>query len=110
VDCILVIQLIDQQHETFGPIFRLQDAKERNNVLGSGVTNHIARISKCVQNSSFNKRDDLLGSTKDKTSIILEEVAGDGPDTIFLLGEGGKDVCEIGDIVGRAGKAVEFLL
>jgi hypothetical protein len=106
----LVIQLIDKQHETFGPIFRLQDAKERNNVLRSGVTNHVARISKCVQNSSFNKRDDLLGSTKDNTSIILGEVAGDGPDTIFSLGEGREDVCEIGDIVRRSGKVVEFLL
>jgi hypothetical protein len=63
-----------------------------------------------MQSRSFNKRDDLLGSTKDKTSIILQEVTGDGPDTIFLLGEDGKYVCEIGDIVGRARETVEFLL
>jgi hypothetical protein len=63
-----------------------------------------------MQNSSFDKRDDIRGSTEDQTGIILEEVTGDGPDTIFLLSEGGKDVCEIGDIVGGTREAVEFLL
>jgi hypothetical protein len=63
-----------------------------------------------MQSSSFNKRDDLLGSAKDKTGIILEEVTGDGPDTIFLLSEDGEDIGEIGDIVGRARETVEFLL
>jgi hypothetical protein len=63
-----------------------------------------------MQNGSFNKRDDLRGSTEDETGIILEEVTGDGPDTIFLLSEDGEDVCEIGDIVGRARETVEFLL
>ena len=62
-----------------------------------------------MQNSSFGKRDDLLGSAEDKAGIILEKVAGDGPDAIFLLSEGGEDVCEIGDIVRRAREAVEFL-
>jgi hypothetical protein len=51
-----------------------------------------------------------LGSAEDQAGIILEKVAGDGPDTIFLLSEGGKDICEIGDIIRGAREAVEFLL
>jgi hypothetical protein len=63
-----------------------------------------------MQNSSFDKCDDLLGSAEDKAGIILEKVARDGPDTIFLLGEGREYICEIGDIVRGAREAVEFLL
>jgi hypothetical protein len=63
-----------------------------------------------MQNSSFGKCGHLLGSAEDKAGIILEKVTGDGPDTIFLLSEGGKDICEIGDIIRGARKAVEFLL
>jgi hypothetical protein len=62
-----------------------------------------------MQNGSFDECDDLRGSAEDKAGIILEKVTGDGPDTIFLLSEGGEDVREIGDIVRRARKAVEFL-
>jgi hypothetical protein len=62
-----------------------------------------------MQGGSFDKCDDFVGSAEDKAGIILEKVAGDGPDAIFLLSEGGKDVCEIGDIVRRAREAVEFL-
>jgi len=62
-----------------------------------------------MQDGSFDKCDDFVGSAEDKAGIILEKVAGDGPDTIFLLSEGGEDVCEIGDIVRRAREAVEFL-
>jgi hypothetical protein len=63
-----------------------------------------------MQNSSFGKCGDLLRSAEDEAGIILEQVTGDGPDTIFLLSEGGEDICEIGDIIRGAGKAVEFLL
>jgi hypothetical protein len=63
-----------------------------------------------MQYSSFDKCDDLLGSTENKAGIILEKVTRDGPDTIFLLVECGEDVCEIGDIVRCAREAVEFLL
>jgi hypothetical protein len=63
-----------------------------------------------MQNSSFGKCGDLLGSAEDKAGIILEKVTGDGPDAIFLLSEGGEDICEIGDIIRGARKAVEFLL
>ena len=62
-----------------------------------------------MQNSSFGKCDHLLGSAEDEAGIILEKVTGDGPDTIFLLSEGGKDVCKIGDIIRGTRKAVEFL-
>jgi hypothetical protein len=62
-----------------------------------------------MQYSSFDKCNDLLGSAKNKTGIILEKVTSDGPDTIFLLSEGGEDVCEIGDIVRGAREVVEFL-
>jgi hypothetical protein len=62
-----------------------------------------------MQNGSFDECDDLMGSAEDKAGIILEKVTGDGPDTIFLLSEGGENVREIGDIVRRARKAVEFL-
>ncbi len=63
-----------------------------------------------MQYSSFGECGDLLGSAQDKASIILEKVAGDGPDTIFLLSEGGEDICEIGDIIRGAREAIEFLL
>jgi hypothetical protein len=62
-----------------------------------------------VQYSRFDKCDYLLGSAEDKTSIILEKVTSDGSDAIFLLSEGGEDVCEIGDIVRGAREAVQFL-
>jgi hypothetical protein len=62
-----------------------------------------------MQNGAFDKCDDFRGSAEDKAGIILEKVTGDCPDTIFLLSESGKDVREIGDIVRRAGEAVEFL-
>jgi hypothetical protein len=62
-----------------------------------------------VQDGSLNKGDDLLGGTEDEASIILKEVTRDGPDTILLLGEGGEDVCEVGDIVRGARETVEFL-
>ena len=63
-----------------------------------------------MQYSRFDKCDDLLGSAEDKTGIILEKVTRDGPDAIFLLSEGGEDVCEIGDIIRGTREAVEFLL
>jgi hypothetical protein len=63
-----------------------------------------------MQNSSFGKCDDLLGSAEDKAGIILEKVTSDGPDTIFLLSEGGENICEISDIIRGAREAVEFLL
>jgi hypothetical protein len=62
-----------------------------------------------MQDGGFDECDDFMGSAEDKACIILEEVTGDGPDTFFLLSEGGEDVGEIGDIVRRARKAVEFL-
>jgi hypothetical protein len=62
-----------------------------------------------MQDGGFDKCDDFRGCAEDKAGIILEKVAGDGPDTIFLLSEGREDVREIGDIVRRAREAVEFL-
>jgi len=85
--------LVDKQHETFGPIFRLQDAEKCNDVLRGRIANHITGIPECVQDGGLDKGNDLLGSTEDEASIILEEVTCDGPDTILLLREGGKDVC-----------------
>lgn len=109
VDWILVVQLVDKQRQTFRPIFGLQDAKKRNDVLSSSIANHVTRIPKCVQDSSFDKCDDFLGSAEDEAGIILEKVAGDGPDTGFLLSEGGENIGKIGYIVRRTGEAVEFL-
>ena len=110
VDWILVVQLVDQQCQTFRPVFGLQDAEKCNDVLSSGITNHVTRIPKCLQNSFFGICDDLLGSAEDKAGIILEKVSGDGPDAIFLLREGGKYICEISDIIRGARETVEFLL
>jgi hypothetical protein len=62
-----------------------------------------------MQDGGLDKCDDFRGGAEDEAGIILEKVTGDGPDTIFLLGEGREDVREIGDIVRRARKAVEFL-
>ena len=62
-----------------------------------------------MQSRGFDECDDFRRSAEDKAGIILEKVTGDGPDTIFLLSEGGEDVREIGDIVRRAREAIEFL-
>lgn len=52
---------------------------------------------------------DLWGSAGDESGIVLEQIAGNRPDTILLLWEGAKDVDKISDVLWRAGKVVKFL-
>lgn len=46
---------------------------------------------------------------QDESSVILEQIRGDGPDLGLLLCGLCDDVCEIGNVVRRAREAVQFL-
>lgn len=85
---------------------RLEDAQERHDVLPCRVPYHHGRVDEGLEDGSLSISKYLWRSAEDETGIVLEEVAGNGSDAVFLLGQMGEDVCQIGDIVGYTRETV----
>ena len=62
-----------------------------------------------MESGSFDIVCDLWRSTGDESGIVLEQIAGNHPDTILLLREGAKDVDKVSDILWCTRKVVKFL-
>jgi hypothetical protein len=62
-----------------------------------------------MKNGNFDIVCDRWGGAGDESGIVLEQIAGNRPDTILLLWEGAKDVDKVSDVLWRTGKVVEFL-
>lgn len=48
-------------------------------------------------------------SAGDKSGIVLEQIAGNRPDTILLLWKGTEDVDKVGDVLWSTRKVIKFL-
>jgi hypothetical protein len=62
-----------------------------------------------VEGGNFDIVCDLWRSASDESGVILEQIAGNRPDTILLLWERTKDVDKVSDILWRTGKVIKFL-
>lgn len=95
--------------QTLGPVLRFENTKEGDDCLTSRISDHGRIVTKSVKNSSLDIVRDLRRSAGDEPGIVLEEIAGNRPDTILLVWEGAKDVDKIGDVLWCTGKVVKFL-
>ena len=62
-----------------------------------------------MENRNFDIVCNLWRSVGDESGIILEEIAGNRPETILLSRERTKDVDKVGNVLWGTGKAVKFL-
>lgn len=62
-----------------------------------------------MKNGNFDVVCDLWRSAGDEPGIVLEQIAGNRPDTIRLIWEGAKNVDEVSDVLWRTRKVVKFL-
>ena len=95
--------------QALGPVLRFENTKEGDDCLTGCIPDHGGIVTKSVKNSSLDIVRDLRRSAGDESGIVLEEIAGNRPDTILLLWEGTKDVDKIGDVLWCTGKVVKFL-
>jgi len=95
--------------QTLGPVLRFENTKEGDDCLTSCISDHGRIVAKSVKNGSLDMVRDLRRSAGDESGIVLEEIAGNRPDTILLVWEGAKDVDKIGDVLWCTGKVVKFL-
>jgi len=95
--------------QTLGPVLRFKNTEEGDDCLASGISDHGRIVAKSVKNGSLDVVRDLRRSAGDESGIVLEEIAGNRPDTILLVWEGAKDVDKVGDILWCTGKVVKFL-
>jgi len=95
--------------QTLWPVLWFENTKEGDDCLTGCVPDHGRIIAKSMKNGSLNVVCDLWGSAGDESGIVLEQIAGNRPDAILLMGEGTKDVDEISDVLWRTRKVVKFL-
>ena len=62
-----------------------------------------------MESGNFDIVRDLWRSTGDESGVVLEQIAGNRPDTILLLWRGAKDVAKGSDILWCTRKVVKFL-
>jgi len=74
--------------QTLGPVLRFENAKEGDDCLTSCISDHGRTVAKSVKNGSLDVVRDLRRSAGDESGIVLEEIAGNRPDTILLVWEG----------------------
>lgn len=102
----LCIQQSHQLHQALWPSLWLEDAEERDDVLAGSIPDHAAWITESLEDGGLDELDDLWGRPSDEGSIVLEEVACDGPDSVLLLGQRREDVGKICNIIWHTRKAV----
>ena len=66
-------------------------------------------VTKSVKNGSLDVVCDLWRSAGDEPGVVLEQIAGNRPDTILLLWKGTEDIDKISDVLWRTRKVVKFL-
>ena len=73
------------------------------------IPDHGRIVAKGVKNGSLDVVCDLWRSAGDESGIVLEQIAGNRPDTILLMREGAEDVDKISDVLWRTRKVIKFL-
>jgi hypothetical protein len=63
-------------------------------------------ITKRLQHGRFDECSDFWWRTKDKSRVVLQQVAGNCSDSFLLLGERGKDVGQITDVFRSSRKVI----
>ena len=66
-------------------------------------------VTKSVKNGSLDVVCDLWRSAGDESGVVLEQIAGNRPDTILLLWKGTEDIDKISDVLWCTRKVVKFL-
>lgn len=85
---------------------RFKDAQERHDVLPCRIPHHHGRVDEGLENGRLGISEHLWRGAKDEAGVVLEEIASNGSNAVFLLGHVGEDVRQIGDIVGYTRETV----
>jgi len=79
------LQLANEVHKAFGPVFGLENVHGRDNDLSGSSPNHNIRVFECLKDRRLDERSNLGCGPEDQASIVLEQVACDGSDASLLL-------------------------
>jgi hypothetical protein len=95
--------------QTLWPVLWFENTKEGDDCLTGSIPDHGRGVVESMEDGNFDITCDLWRSAGDESGIVLEEIAGNRPDTILLLWEETKDVDKISDVLWRTRKVVKFL-
>ena len=95
--------------QTLWPVLWFEDPEESDYCLTGSIPDHCRVVAESVENSSLDIVCDLRGGAGDESGIVLEQIAGNRPDTILLMRQGTKDVDKISDVLWCTREVVKFL-
>lgn len=98
-DRVVRVKCTNEKLEGFRPGSRLEGAKESDENLLGGVTEHHRRVCECLEGACFDVGGGLGAGLEDQPRVVFEDVASDGANLVTLLGHRGEYVGEVTYVV-----------